>query len=36
MTDFTTLSEMIARQRADAVAITAPSGVPLSYGALRP
>lgn len=35
MTDFTTLSDMIARQRADAVAISAPSASPLSYGALN-
>ncbi len=34
MTDFTTLCEMIARQRAEAVAITAPFATPLSYGAL--
>ena len=35
MTAFTTLSEMIARQRSDAIAITAPSAEPLSYGALN-
>jgi acyl-CoA synthetase (AMP-forming)/AMP-acid ligase II len=35
MTAFTTLSEMIARQRSDAIAITAPSAKPLSYGALN-
>jgi acyl-CoA synthetase (AMP-forming)/AMP-acid ligase II len=35
MTDFTTLPDMIARQPADAIAVTSPSGVPLSYGALN-
>lgn len=31
---FSTLHDMVAQQRAEAVAITAPSGVPLTYGAL--
>ena len=35
MTTFTTLSEMIAQQAPDAVAMTAPSGVPFSYGGLH-
>ena len=35
MTHFTTLSEMIAQQAPDAVAMTAPSGLPLSYGGLH-
>ena len=35
MTHFTTLAEMIAQQAPDAVAMTAPSGVPLSYGSLN-
>mgnify|MGYP001120855714 FL=1 len=35
MTSFTTLSEMIARQRPDAVAISAPAAQPLNYGELN-
>ena len=35
MTRFTTLAEMIAQQAPDAVAMTAPSGIPLSYGGLH-
>ena len=34
MTSFTTLAEMIAQQAPDAVAMTAPSALPLSYGDL--
>ena len=35
MTSFNTLSEMIAQQPAQAIAMTAPAGVPLTYGALN-
>ena len=35
MTTFTTLTEMIAQQAPDAVVMTAPSGVPLTYGGLH-
>jgi acyl-CoA synthetase (AMP-forming)/AMP-acid ligase II len=34
MTSFTTLPEMIAQQAPDAIAVTAPSGIALSYGGL--
>jgi acyl-CoA synthetase (AMP-forming)/AMP-acid ligase II len=35
MTSFTTLSEMIARQRPDALAISAPAARPMNYGELN-
>ena len=35
MTHFTTLAEMVAQQTPGAIAMTAPSGVPLSYGGLQ-
>jgi len=35
MTHFTTLAELVARQAPDAIALTAPGGRPLHYGALN-
>ena len=35
MTHFTTLSEMVALQAPDAIAMTAPGGVPFTYGGLH-
>ena len=35
MTSFTTLADMIAQQAPDAIAMSAPSGTPLSYGSLH-
>ncbi len=35
MTSFTTLSEMIARQRPDGIAISAPAARPMNYGELN-
>ncbi len=35
MTHFNTLSEMVAQQATDAIAMTSPSGVPFTYGGLH-
>ena len=35
MTNFTTLSEMVAQQAPDAIAMTSPGGAPFSYGGLH-
>ena len=35
MTNFTTLSEMVAQQAPDSIAMTSPGGVPFSYGGLH-